>query len=314
MNSFCDGEHPPIVEGGKAEIWSAPVHEEADGELSEGQSTAASQNSSMVASDISDEYRNNERRDQRFLIKVQRRDQVDRLVMWDGLSGEILLADEVGDEYIEHVREMEEGEEDSDKLINLMNSLIRAPRARGKCDRGERLCIADADPVDADIAVHKQLHFLKEICHKSTMGSNVTIASILSGACGDDKLQKSFRMELRDAVETFHTLDGDIESFRQSVGIVFLHRWCIPFKEVSHLMPLKDSANLQYVTDFQNKLQKCELFYKLRMIMPLHHFVVFVVGQGELSDLGNCNDRNQRLRLWEKEIDNERKLNWFHYR
>ncbi|KAH8774140.1 hypothetical protein BGZ57DRAFT_382184 [Hyaloscypha finlandica] len=189
--------------------------------------------------------------------------------------------------------------------MNLMNSLICAPRARGKCDRGERLCIADADPVDADIADHDQLHFLKEICHMSTMGSNATIASILSGSCGDDKLQNAFRMELRDAVETFHTLDGDIESFRESVGIVFLHRWCIPFEEVSRLMPLKDSANLQYVTDFQNKLQKCELFYKLRMIMPLHHFVVFVVGQGGLNDLGNCNDRNQRLRLWEKEIDNE---------
>jgi hypothetical protein len=29
MNSFCDGEHPPIVGGGKAEIWSAPVQEQA---------------------------------------------------------------------------------------------------------------------------------------------------------------------------------------------------------------------------------------------------------------------------------------------
>jgi hypothetical protein len=233
--------------------------------------------------------------------------------MWDGLSREILLADDVGEEYFEHVREMEEGEEDSDKLINLMNSLICAPRARGKCGRGERLCIADADPVDADIADHDQLHFLKEICHKSTMGSNITIASILSGSCGDDELQKDFRMELRDAVETFHTLDGDIESLRQSVGIVFLHRWCIPLEEVRHLMGVKDAANLQYVTDFRKKLRKCELFYKLRMIMPLHHFVVFIVGQGGLGDLGNCNDRNQRLQLWGKEIDNERKLHRFHY-
>jgi hypothetical protein len=278
-----------------------------------GESTAASQNSSMVASDISDKYRFNERRDQRFLIRVQRRDQEDRLVMWDGLSREILLADDVGEEYFEHVREMEEGEEDSDKLINLMNSLICAPRARGKCDRGERLCIADADPVDADIADHDQLHILKEICHKSTMGSNITIASILSGSCGDDELQKDFRMEVRDAVETFHTLDCGIEAFRQSVSIVFLHRWCIPFEEVSHLMGFKDAANLQYVTDFHKKLRKCELFYKLRMIMPLHDFVVFVVGKGGLGDLGNCNVRNQRLQLWGKEIDNERKLHRFHY-
>jgi hypothetical protein len=172
----------------------------------------------MVASDISDEYRFNERRDQRFLIRVQRRDQADRLVMWDGLSREILLADDVEEEYFEHVREMEEGEEDS-----------------------------------------------------------------------------------------------DIESLRQSVGIVFLHRWCIPLEEVRHLMGVKDAANLQYVTDFRKKLRKCELFYKLRMIMPLHHFVVFVVGQGGLGDLGNCNDRNQRLQLWGKEIDNERKLHRFHY-
>jgi hypothetical protein len=313
MNSFCDGEHLPIEGEGKAEIRSAPVQEEADGESSEGESTAASQNSSMVASDISDGYINNERRDQRFLIRVQRGDQADRLVMWDGLSREILLADDVGEEYFEHVREMEEGEEDSDKLINLMNSLICAPRARGKRDRGERLCIADTDPVDADIADHDQLHILKENCHKSTMGSNTTIASILSGSCGGDELQKDFRMELRDAVETFHTLDGDIKSLREFVGIVFLHRWCVPFEEVSDLMQVEDSANLQNVTDFQKKLRKCELFYKLRLIMPLHHFVVFVVGQGGLGDLGNCNDRNQRLQLWEKEIDNERKLHGFHY-